>query len=427
MKILQLQFLILLASLSAFAQTPQKFSYQAVAINPSGTELKNTPVCIRASILKESISGIEDWIEVHPSVTTDAYGLFTIEVGAGNQVGGALNSFSNIKWGDNKFFLRIEMSLNSQCSNFALVGTNQLLSVPYAIYAERSATALKAVKADTASFANAANTANTANTAGKANSAIYSDTAKVALSAVSASVAASAMDDLDKDPTNELQKLSLAGDTLSLSGSNSIKLMINDADNDPKNELQELTFENNILGLTKSTGSTIDFSNLPNFNASGSDLDFPQGITGAKYVFKPDTLTVPDDQVFYVTASEDEMFLPGVGNQFGRHWTFPHLPIFKPGTKVSGCRCIGFYKPLDPFVEPLIIVLKPNEGNFYQVPYQKNFVVKSGLSVTTPITLDGHTISPFGALLKALVIPEGVQIRNLGNDEIILTGYLVKS
>ncbi|MEK7255613.1 MAG: hypothetical protein AAB316_12765, partial [Bacteroidota bacterium] len=61
----------------------------------------------------------------------------------------------------------------------------------------------------------------------------------------------------------------------------------------------------------------------------------------------------------------------------------------------------------------------------YQVPFQKNLIIKSGLDQSTPITLNGYTISPFSTIIKALVIPEGIQIKNLSNDEVIITGYLI--
>ncbi len=417
MKFLPFQVLFLVATFSVFAQAPSKFSYQAVAINANGTELKNTQVCIRASIIKNIVTGLEDWIEVHPTVTTDTYGLFTIEIGGGNPIGGAVNSFDKIKWGESKFFLRIEMSMNTQCSNYSLVGTNQLLSVPYALYSPTSGTATSAVHAQTADLANIAQKANSAS---KADSANYAATAKAA------STAATALDDLDKDPTNELQTLSLNDKTISLSKANSITIDVRDGDSDSTNEIQNLSFTNNVLSLSKSS-AVIDFNNLAGFNAAGSDLDFPQGIATSQYVFKPDTMRVPAGQVFYVTASENEMFLPGLGSSFGRHWTSPNLPVFKSGTYVEKCRCIGFYKPVDQFVDAQIIVLRPNQSNFYQVPVGKRFVIKSGLNVNTPITLDGYTLSPFSALIKALVIPPTTQIRNLSSDEIILTGYLINN
>jgi hypothetical protein len=234
--------------------------------------------------------------------------------------------------------------------------------------------------------------------------------------------------DPDHDPTNEIQDLSANGSLLTLSGSTAppIDLNASDPDHDPTNEIQDLTFNSttNMLGITGSS-STITLANLPGFNASGSDLDFPQGVSGAKYVFIPDQITVPLDSVFYLVACEDAIILPGVGAAFGIHNTSPNLPVLKPGTSVDNCRCIGFFKPIDPTITPVITVLSPNQTNFYQVPFGKNFVLKSGLDIASPLTLNGFTISPSATTFKAFVIPSGIQIRNLGNDEMIVTGYLI--
>ena len=72
----------------------------------------------------------------------------------------------------------------------------------------------------------------------------------------------------------------------------------------------------------------------------------------------------------------------------------------------------------DPFFEPVIKVLLPNQANFYQVPARKNFILKSGIDATTPLTLNGFTISPFGSVMKAFAVPDGVQVKNLGNDRL---------
>ena len=470
-------------SLLAAAQAPQKFSYQAVAVDASGNELKNTKLCLRASIISNAFNGNAEWVEVHSDVTTDDFGLFTIEVGNGTPIGGSQGDFSEIEWGTAKHFLKMEMSLDDQCLNYVLVGTNQLLSVPYALHAEKANfsntanTANTAIYADTSIYATTANTAIYADTtifANTSNTAIYADTSSVAYNAyhsnsatytdtalyafttiynlndddpdptnelqeltvngtiISLSGSSTSIDlndiDADHDPTNELQELTVSGTTITLSGSNTtIDLNDIDADHDPTNELQELTFNDStsMLGLT-GTNVSIDLSNLPGFNASGSDLDYPQGVANAKYLFIPDEITVPNDSILYIIASEDEMLFPGVGTNFGQHKTGPNLPIIKSGTHVKNCRCIGFYKPLDTqYITPIISVLKANQANYYQVPFGKNLVIKSGLDVSSPLTLNGFTISPFSSTFKALVIPSGIQIRNLGNDEMIITGYLI--
>ena len=483
-----------------FAQAPQKFSYQAVAVDATGSELRNQDICLRASVLSGSISGTEEWVEVHDNVTTDDFGLFTIDIGDGMPIAGAQNDFMDIPWGGNVHYLKMEMSLNNLCTDFVLVGTNQLLSVPYALYADRagyantSDEANHSIYSDTSLFASQSAFSDSSSVAFNSYlsvNATYSDTAIIALTSIndlsdddgdpqneiqelsysgdtvflsnstgfiplfqmdpdhdpeneiqelelngsmlSLSLGNGSPIDLnsgdgDTNPTNEIQELELNGTTLSLSGSStSVDIQSLDPDHDPENEIQELLYDDVTSILSITGGSTsIDLANLPGYNASGASLDFPQGVGvgGVGFEFFPDEVTVPADKVLYIVASEDEILLPGYGNNFGRHLTGPNLPMFKPGTELDNCRCIGFYKPYDPFFEPLIIVLEANEGNFYQVPPGKNFILKSGIDATTPLTLNGFTISPFGTVMKAFAVPDGVQIKNLGNDEVILTGYL---
>ncbi len=134
-----LTFYCLIISFCAFAQAPQGFTYQAVATDNNGLELVEQNVSVRVSILSESSTGVEQWIETH-STTTDGFGLFTITIGEGTSTGnGAQSSFSDIDWGASEHHLKIEMDVDGG-SEYQLLGTSQLMSVPYALYAESSGT-----------------------------------------------------------------------------------------------------------------------------------------------------------------------------------------------------------------------------------------------------------------------------------------------
>ena len=55
------------------------------------------------------------------------------------------------------------------------------------------------------------------------------------------------VDDADADPSNELQSLSVSGDSLTLSNGNTVQLpTIDDADADPNNEIQVLSISNDL-------------------------------------------------------------------------------------------------------------------------------------------------------------------------------------
>jgi hypothetical protein len=128
---------VLLAGGSAMAQS-QAFKYQAVARGQNGALLTNTALTIRLSILTGSASGSVEYQETQ-SVTTDAYGLFAIEVGSGTPTSG---TYANINWAANQKYIETEVNLGS---GFVVMGTSKLLSVPYAIYAFNATAGSKGV------------------------------------------------------------------------------------------------------------------------------------------------------------------------------------------------------------------------------------------------------------------------------------------
>jgi len=124
-------------SLTLLAQVPQGVGYQGVAADANGIELVNQSISIKASVLSASANGTVEWEETH-ATSTDTFGLFTLTIGQGTSTGnGAQLSFSDISWGTNTHFLKIEMDVNGG-SNYSFMGTNQMMSVPYALYAENA-------------------------------------------------------------------------------------------------------------------------------------------------------------------------------------------------------------------------------------------------------------------------------------------------
>jgi len=129
--------ILLLLPLLIFAQVPQGVGYQGVATDAAGFELINQSISIRASILSNSATGTIEWQEIH-NTSTDTFGLFNLTIGQGTTTGnGAQANFADISWGASTHFLRIEMDVNGG-SNYSFMGTNQLMSVPYALYAENA-------------------------------------------------------------------------------------------------------------------------------------------------------------------------------------------------------------------------------------------------------------------------------------------------
>ncbi|MEZ5196816.1 MAG: FISUMP domain-containing protein [Bacteroidales bacterium] len=124
-----LQLLILILA-SVFAQAPKTFRYQAIARDNTGNIISNQDVSFRVSILGGEPGGIIIYTETHDT-TTNEFGLVNIEIGNGDADFGI---FETIDWGGDNYFLQIEID-ESGGTNYQLMGTSQLLSVPYANYA----------------------------------------------------------------------------------------------------------------------------------------------------------------------------------------------------------------------------------------------------------------------------------------------------
>ena len=119
-----------LVSLVCFGQVPQGISYQAIALNGSGAPVVSANVGLRLSIIDNSATGTVLYTETHVK-TTNAQGLYNLVIGQGTPTTG---TFSAINWGTNSKFLKVEMDAAGG-TNYTLVGSTQLLSVPYALYA----------------------------------------------------------------------------------------------------------------------------------------------------------------------------------------------------------------------------------------------------------------------------------------------------
>ena len=137
-------FSLLLVSSMALAQSPNALSYQAVVRNSSNELVKSQNVSCRFSILKGSVSGTVVYSETQ-SQATNVNGLLTSRIGNGTVVSG---SFSGIDWSNDIYFIKTETDPNGG-NNYSIIGTSQLLSVPYALYAKTSGSSTPGPKGDT--------------------------------------------------------------------------------------------------------------------------------------------------------------------------------------------------------------------------------------------------------------------------------------
>ncbi len=198
MKTIMIPVLFCCLWLNVFAQPPQAIQYQAVVRDQAGGIIANKPVFFKISILSGSAAGPVVYKENHLDRVTNAFGLADLQIGKGAS---ELGTFAAISWGSGNYFVRVEI-FPSGASGWQEMGTMQLLSVPYALYAKDVQN----------------------------------------------------KDDADADPANEIQVLSKSGNAVTLSkNGGSFVDAVDDADADKTNELQDLQLTGTVLGLTGSS------------------------------------------------------------------------------------------------------------------------------------------------------------------------------
>ncbi|MFM2387425.1 MAG: hypothetical protein RL660_2182 [Bacteroidota bacterium] len=126
----------LLATFTASAQAPQAFNYQGVARSTEGKAMANQKMTLRLSIIDGAENGEVVYQETQ-EVTTNQYGLYNIQIGTGT---GTFGDFKTIAWEKSNKYIRVEVDMLSG-AGFEQLATTQLLSVPYALYANSAGTA----------------------------------------------------------------------------------------------------------------------------------------------------------------------------------------------------------------------------------------------------------------------------------------------
>jgi len=109
-------------------QVPASFKYQAVLRDARGNIKANTAAIIIIDIVQGSATGPVVYSETH-NVTTDGFGLINLDLGKGTAT---IASMAAINWKTGIYFIKITV-------DGVVMGTSQLLSVPYALYSEKAA------------------------------------------------------------------------------------------------------------------------------------------------------------------------------------------------------------------------------------------------------------------------------------------------
>ena len=319
----------------AIGQSPQGINYQGVARDSEGKPLVSKDISVRISILKDGATGDTEYAETH-SVKTNSFGLFMLLIGQGKTSAG---SFEFISWAIGNKWLQIELD-PSGGNSFQLMGSQQLMSVPYAFYSTYSGNGLsggQGIKIQNNQINNTGDADNNptnetisemafgANKKLKITEAGVSkevDLSSLAGAAQNLSevlsigndaggrkitnlaVPNSALDaatkqyvdshtDADADALNEIQDLAITGNTLRLSGDASTIDLSSYLDNTDK---QELTLTGNMLSLTNA-GTFInllpylDNTDGQNLIATASGTNRSISISGGNAI----TIDVADD------------------------------------------------------------------------------------------------------------------------------------
>lgn len=220
----------------SFAQAPESFKYQSVIRDASGNIQANQPVGLQIVIEQGSFGGTAVYTETF-TTTTNSYGLVNLEIGTGT----TSDDLSLVDWSNGPYFVEISLDITGGTS-YSVMGTSELLSVPYALYAKSAET-----------------------------------------------VANDMVDDADADPTNEIQDLQLSGNTLTITNNGSATMidlsvyldntdtqltetevdayvanngyLTSEVDGSITNEIQDLNLNGNILTITNNGSATnIDLS-----------------------------------------------------------------------------------------------------------------------------------------------------------------------
>ncbi len=121
--------LLIFLPVFAFSQAPNKINFQSVIRNNLGEVQSNKAVNIKISIQSGSMMDSIVYSETHLK-TTDASGLMSLKIGTGTIV---MGRFDSIKWGKAPHFIKLEGNFSGG-NNFILLGTQELMSVPYAFH-----------------------------------------------------------------------------------------------------------------------------------------------------------------------------------------------------------------------------------------------------------------------------------------------------
>ncbi len=113
---------------------PQGINFQAVARDADGEILANQTISLKLSLKSHQPADQVYYVETH-RVTTNAFGLFDLVIGQGEQMEG---SFERVPWSSQHILMETAMDAKGG-TDFKVLATTNLLAVPYAFHAQTAA------------------------------------------------------------------------------------------------------------------------------------------------------------------------------------------------------------------------------------------------------------------------------------------------
>jgi hypothetical protein len=122
------------------SQVPQGMNYQAIARDGTGNPITGVTLQVKIGILSDTITPVVVWEELHSTVKTNAFGMFTLVIGSGTRQSGSALSFSDIDWTVLPLYLKTQIFYQG---SWKYMGTSILWAVPYSMVAGNLGGSLK--------------------------------------------------------------------------------------------------------------------------------------------------------------------------------------------------------------------------------------------------------------------------------------------
>ena len=122
---------LLFIQFTTLSQAPEGVNYQAVIRDNNGGLVSNSFIGLKITLFQGAINGAAVFEESF-DVSTNDFGLVNVVIGAGTSISG---DFSLIDWSNGPYFIEVSADENGG-TDYELMGTQELMSVPYALYAK---------------------------------------------------------------------------------------------------------------------------------------------------------------------------------------------------------------------------------------------------------------------------------------------------